>query len=262
MEGGEMRGIRLIATDLDDTLLRSDKTVSEYTSSIFRRCRAEGIRTVFATARPVRAVEGWLSIDVLADACVYHSGAVVKVDGKPFRQSGIRHDAVDRLLDGVRRIGGFRMAAEIDDVIYADFDAATVWPGIEYVMTDFYDLPRLPADKLIFLAADGCADVEGIRRLLDGNLYLQASRYGMLTVMSGDARKLIAVREVAGHFGLTLDEVAAFGDDHADVGMLRGCGFGVAVANAVEEAKAAAGHACGSNDDDGVAKWLEEFALR
>jgi hydroxymethylpyrimidine pyrophosphatase-like HAD family hydrolase len=56
--------------------------------------------------------------------------------------------------------------------------------------------------------------------------------------------------------------IAAFGDDHNDVEMLRRCGFGVAVANAIEEAKAAAGCICGTNDNDGVANWIEERVLR
>ena len=62
--------IKLIVTDLDGTLLRSDKTVSDYTASIFSRCSKAGIKIVFATARPVRAVTKWLNIDVQSDACI------------------------------------------------------------------------------------------------------------------------------------------------------------------------------------------------
>jgi hydroxymethylpyrimidine pyrophosphatase-like HAD family hydrolase len=55
--------IKMIVTDLDGTLLRSDKTISGYTASIFKRCRDKGIKIVFATARPVRAVKKWLNIN-------------------------------------------------------------------------------------------------------------------------------------------------------------------------------------------------------
>lgn len=55
--------------------------------------------------------------------------------------------------------------------------------------------------------------------------------------------------------------IAAFGDDMNDLEMVRNCGIGVAVRNAVEEVKRSADYICGSNDDDGVAKWIEEFIL-
>ena len=54
----------MIATGLDNSLLRRDKTVSEYTASVFSKCRNAGIKIVFATARPDRAVAKWLNIDV------------------------------------------------------------------------------------------------------------------------------------------------------------------------------------------------------
>jgi len=53
----------------------------------------------------------------------------------------------------------------------------------------------------------------------------------------------------------------AFGDDWNDIELLRNCGTGIAVANALNEAKAVADYVCASNDEDGVAKWLEEYVL-
>jgi len=58
-----------------------------------------------------------------------------------------------------------------------------------------------------------------------------------------------------------MSEVIAFGDDNNDIEMLRECGTGVAVANAIDECKSSADHICGSCDDDGLAKWLEENVL-
>ena len=55
--------------------------------------------------------------------------------------------------------------------------------------------------------------------------------------------------------------VAAFGDDINDLEMVRNCGIGVAVGNAIETVKAAAKYICDINNNDGVAKWLEEYIL-
>jgi len=252
--------IKMIVTDLDGTLLRHDKTISEYTASVFYRCRKAGIKIIFATARPVRAVEKWLNIDVQSDACIYHNGAVIKIGDELFQETGIDHDVVNKLLEEAKQLSNMRIAAEINDMLYANFDASTVWPGVEYTMTDFYDLPKLPADKIIFITADK-AEINKTEQLFDENLYWEISENEVLMVMNKNARKRNAVKDIANHFGFALNEVAAFGDDYNDIEMLRDCGIGIAVANAINEVKAAADYVCATNDNDGVAKWLEENVL-
>ncbi|MGN1069080.1 MAG: HAD hydrolase family protein [Candidatus Fimadaptatus sp.] len=71
----------------------------------------------------------------------------------------------------------------------------------------------------------------------------------------------MVARQVAAARGIPLERVAAFGDDVNDVEMLRACGVGVAVANALSDVKSAANCICGANDDDGMARWLAENAL-
>ena len=80
-------------------------------------------------------------------------------------------------------------------------------------------------------------------------------------IKSKKAAKQYAITEVCTQLGIKISEVVAFGDDYNDVGMLRECGVGVAVANAIDEAKTAADYICDTNDNDGVAKWLEENVL-
>ena len=252
--------IKMIVTDLDGTLLRRDKTISEYTASVFYRCRNAGIKIIFATARPVRAVEKWLNIDIQSDACIYHNGAVIKIGEELFQETGIEHVVVNKLLEDARQINNMRVAVEISDMLYANFDASIVWPGVEYIMTDFCDLPKLPADKIIFITADK-VEINKIEELFNENMYWEISENEVLMVMNKNARKRNAIKGIAEHFGFTLSDITAFGDDYNDVEMLRDCGIGVAVANAIDEAKASADYVCDTNDNDGVAKWLEENVL-
>ncbi len=127
-------------------------------------------------------------------------------------------------------------------------------------MTDFCNLPKLPADKIIFITTDK-VDINKIEQLFNENLYWEISENEVLMVMNKNARKRNAINEIANHFGISLTEIAAFGDDYNDIEMLRDCGIGVAVANAIDEAKAAADYICDTNENDGVAKWLEENVL-
>ena len=75
------------------------------------------------------------------------------------------------------------------------------------------------------------------------------------------ATKMRAIQELASYLGLMLENIAAFGDDFNDEEMLRRCGFGVAMGNAIPEVQAAANVICETNDNDGVAKWLEKNLL-
>ena len=75
------------------------------------------------------------------------------------------------------------------------------------------------------------------------------------------AAKEKAVLEVCVACGITSEEITAFGDDYADTGMLELCGKGIAMGNAADEVKEKADLVIGSNDEDGIAVYLEEHVL-
>ena len=243
----------MIATDLDGTLLRSDKTISEYTASVFKRCRSKGIKIVFATARPVRAVVRWLKINIESDACIYHNGAVVKIGEAFFQKTGIEYSTVRKLIKAENQFKGIKIAVEINDELYANFDASSIWPGVEYKTTDLRCLPELPADKIIFITDDS-REINKLKQLLNENLYGEISENKILMVMNKMARKRNALKALVAEFGVSLAETAAFVDDYNEIEMLRDCGTGIAVANAIDEVKAAADYIYDTNDNDSVAK--------
>ena len=138
--------IKMIVTDLDGTLLRKNKTISEYSASVFRRCKENGIKTVYATARPIRAVEKWLNLPVSFDASVYHNGAVIDLYGEKTLRYGISQKEVKEILSLAI---GKKICIEINDSLYGNFDPSDIWQGIEIILTDFTDLPESSADKII-----------------------------------------------------------------------------------------------------------------
>ena len=80
-------------------------------------------------------------------------------------------------------------------------------------------------------------------------------------IMNRAATKWNAIQALSVHFNISTTNIAAFGDDYNDVEMLKNCVIGIAVANALDEAKMVADYVCESNDNDGVAKWLEKNVL-
>ena len=74
-----------------------------------------------------------------------------------------------------------------------------------------------------------------------------------------DVTKEKAIMEICRQCDIETENIIAFGDDFADIGMLQLCGTGIAMGNAIEEVKAVADKVIGGNDEEGIAKYLEEF---
>jgi len=258
----------LIVTDLDRTLLRADKTISPYTIDVFRRLQQQGKKIAIATARPKRSMEKYIH-QINADAAIIHNGAVIYAGGKLHSSFGIpTHGATEILQKIQREYPQMKISVEIDDALYGNFQTPDLEPGLDWTstLTDFTDLPQKPVDKMLFSAGD--PDTPGDPTALDAIRTELSHEYNaliadgwLLMVMNKLACKFLAAKETAAYFGLTTAETIAFGDDFNDMEMLKNCGIGVAVANAYDSVKAIADHVCESNENDGVARWLEEKFL-
>ena len=80
-------------------------------------------------------------------------------------------------------------------------------------------------------------------------------------IMAQSVNKWSSINKIREMLGYETNEIVVFGDDVNDIEMLRECSTGVAVANAIDEAKAVADYICDTNDNDGVAKWLEDMLI-
>ncbi len=245
--------IKMIVTDLDDTFLRDDKTISERTIAAFRKCREKGIKTVYATGRGDSSV--MLAPSALFDGFVRMNGATAHAGDKLIYDRLIPISEIRGLLTAADR-AGLKIAAESDGRHYANFHVTDVWPYMEdYEIADFKSLD-IETEK-VYVLAESPEAIDLMERYLHGGLRLCVSRDGLAMVMHSEAMKSKAVAALAAYWDIDIAEVAAFGDDTNDIDLLRECGIGVAVANAVDAAKEAADHICDTNENDGVAKRLE-----
>lgn|GEM_PF-384466 len=252
-----MTAIKLIVTDLDNTLLRKDKGISKYTAHIFKLCRNKGIKIVFATARPERATRKFQSI-VPCDYIISNNGATINCGDKMIKNLLIPPAVVDEVM------AKFLSSKEISLIcledgksLHTNYSGPPWEDGWNPVYTNFADgvYPDTPKISV------ECKDSEFLPKLIepfpDLHMYFNNGE-DWHQIMHKDAAKLNGIRHIVEMLGISLSEVIAFGDDYNDVEMLKACGIGVAVQNAIDQAKAAADYICESNDDDGVAKWLFE----
>ena len=214
--------VKMITVDLDGTLLRDDKTVSERNQLALLRCRELGIKVVFATGRAYRTKivpSNWF------DGYVKSNGAYAYADGVEVYQSTISDEIIQNILKVCNR-------RHID---------AEVRGNAGFIL---HDLTHI--------------DAEYINSILPPNLYLVVLRDNFGQIMHRNATKSKAVEALTHHYNISPTEVIAFGDDLNDIELLSWAGIGVAMGNAVDTVKAIANEICLSNEDDGVAVWIEE----
>lgn len=256
--------IRLIAVDLDGTLLRDDKSVSAYTADIFAECARRGIATCVATARSENASARMHEL-VKPRALVTCGGALARLDGKVIWQKLLPTETAGeilRLAMGKKSVG--RMQAETAGGHYYVSDEIVPGATGDYGHREHFDFRRtpLPEDLLkLLVQLEDDAERAEVFAAFPG---LETHRYvntPWAFFANGEATKWNGVLAVAGALGLLPEEVAAFGDDTADEEMLQKAGLGVAMANAIPQVKQAAGAVCPSNEEDGVARWIEENIL-
>ena len=250
--------IKMIVTDLDRTLLRTDKTISDYTIKVLGRCRKYGIKVVFATARPRNRID-ILPFTGLADAVVVSNGSAIYKNHERMMQFGIPAATAKYITRTIySAFPHLRLSCEYDNVTYHDkpFDDG-LWEGTVRIGLD--DLPDLPADKIVVRAGE--RDYFELQKLLPENCYSQLCENRLILIMHKAATKWNAVQFLSAHFCLSTTNVIAFGDDYNDIEMLQKCGVGVAVSNALAEAKNAADYICATNDEDGAANWIEQHIL-
>ncbi len=250
--------IRMVVTDLDDTLLRTDKSVSQYTVELINRVRAQGIKFVYATAR------GGSAKGLVADE--WFDGYVLLNGAKAYANNRLIYDrmiAAEVFVPFLRELArrNLKVAAEIEGTHYASFHVKEKWSYIEnYVLTDYTNVTGC-ADKLYIVIEDP-KQIGIITPLLPKELYIHLTRDNLAMIMHNEATKYNGVLAVAKEFSIAESEIIAFGDDINDKEMLQCAGLGVAMGNSIEEIKMIADYICDTNDHDGVAKWLEANIIR
>lgn len=249
--------IKMIVTDLDGTLLRTEKIISDYTKNILTQCRKSGIKTTYATARGGSANE--IAPAELFDGRIVMNGALALNGDMIVYRRLIPYQTICPLLVACDK-RGMKVISEISGMHYSNFIVSDEWSDIANFKVSDFSKHELDAEKLYYHIQQS-DDVVFIRENLPGDLYLTISRDGLAMVMHKEAVKSKAVSALAEQWGIKQSEIVAFGDDLNDIDLLQHCGVSVAVENAIDEAKAFADYICDTNDNDGVAKWLEENLL-
>ena len=251
---------KLILTDLDHTLLHQDGSISVETLRVLSECRDRGIKFAIATARYWIGAEKYIDLlkpdyEITTDGTLIHSG-------EECLYSCEFSEADTNLI--VRSL----LEAKPDAEITVAHGKTVFWNSLHIaeseklhkaVYNDYTSYLNVRANKIVAELPD---DSMPMKIAEQAGCKLQCYRgerwYSFLPAGSGKTAAISALSDLS---CISIGDIVAFGDDSNDIEMLKLCGTGVAVANAVPEAMDAADEVTLSNDEDGVAKWLAKRCL-
>ncbi len=271
MSNWDVSKIRMVAIDIDGTILRGDKRLSLKVVTAVKMATKKGVRVVLATARPPRSVKEIYGILGLTTLQVNYNGALIF---DPLRKSTLLHLQIEPEL--VLEVIKAARAKEPSVVVsMEDLDRSftdRIDPTLQTETDKQFPPDQVgniesflthPITKLMLMQR--AEKMNRVRKLLEhkfkDRVAFAASDSHLMQVMNKAADKAHAVAWVASHYNIPPEQVMCIGDAPNDSQMLAWAGLGVAMGNGWKDAKKHADVIVPTNDEDGVAYAIMRYVL-
>lgn len=261
---------KLVAIDLDDTLLNSDLQISSRNKQAIALARAKGVEITISTGRMYQAAVGFARELGIEAPLITYQGALVReaVSGKILEHLPVPLDLAREIIRLVRP-RGWHINLYLDDRLYVEqiTPAAQQYMRISKVAAepvgDLLDFLQSAPTKVVVIGDSGEMDALGeeMKAHFGESLHITKSKPHFLEFSHPQATKGRALAELAGWLHISRDEIIAIGDSYNDLEMIRYAGLGVVMANGPAAVQKVADFVAPVNDADGVALVLEKFIL-
>lgn len=249
---------KMIVVDLDQTLLKQDKTLTERTAVALRRFSEIG-HIVIASGRALPRIQEY-ALRVSASGVVAMNGTAVYLKDQLIKKYDINKDNVKAVVNELLQIEGVKLSVWYPMTSLTN-NHKHVMPEGPVFYSDFSEFKVEDISKISVITNE----IEQIKKIdfhqYGCKLLLNSHDPDFFIIMNEQVDKLKGLCDLCEAMNVSLNEVIAFGDDYNDIEMLKGCGMGIAVDNAMPAVKEIADVCCGSNEEDGVARWIEENLL-
>ena len=268
-----MTNYKMLVLDLDDTLLKSDRTISESTKEHLLRAQKNGIIIVLASGRPtygIRKIADELCLSENSGYIISYNGARI-VDcklGKELYACNIKREQLYNLFDMAIEsgayiqtyVGDYIIASKINE--YTDIEKQIT--GMDILAPD--NFKKYVSDDvvkaIVLQHPDKLAKIEKAwREKINNTMYMTISKPFFLEFMNKDVDKSKSIERLADMLGISMSQVIAVGDSYNDLSMIKSAGLGVAMGNAVELVKDNADYITADNDHDGIVMVINKFVL-
>lgn len=261
----------LIAVDLDGTLLSDQKRIKPRTKRALQLAMEQGHIVVIATGRPFRASKQYYDELHLTTPMINFNGALVH---NPRQQDwGLFHKPLDfqtarNVIMTSEHFGVKNVMLEVlDEVFVRNHHEVTIQTFFEEG-TDIQQLPKLihrdPTSILIHPYEQNVHDLR--QRLADNHAeVIEHRKWGapwhVIEIVRSGLNKAVGLQRISQYFNIPVQNMIAFGDEDNDFEMIEYVGTGVAMGNAIPELKERADTIALTNEEEGIALYLEQHVL-
>ena len=242
--------------DLDDTLLNKEKRISDYTKDILISFQEQGNILVLATARSKQLKGLPDNIKNITPYFIFHNGGEIVCNGVIVYQNYFNVQQTERIGSYLTE-HGVKAAVILDENYYANYDAVSVWGEIKnFHYTDFSGIDFCAPKFSILL--DSESQVEVLNTLKDYTQTTYIDNYSGAIVAPKGVSKGVAVSFLQKNYFYKCKSIF-IGNDFNDISGFDSCDIKIAVANAEKSLLKMADIIIGSNQDDGVAYYLDSL---
>ena len=258
---------KMIAIDLDNTLLTSEKNIDQETIDLIKKADEAGKKVILATGRMFEAAVNFLEELELDTPLITYNGALIKnKNGEVIQENLISDELTKEVVEFAEDFGLHIQYYSEGNYYYRwennyarEYGEITGLTGIE-TRVKLQNYIEKPALKLLVIEEE-----EKRREYFKKELYkyykhrlsISSSMETYIEITASNVNKGRALADLADSYNILPEEIIAVGDGYNDLPMLEMAGLGVAMENASEKVRAKADRITQSNDDQGVAKVLE-----
>jgi Cof subfamily protein (haloacid dehalogenase superfamily) len=261
---------RLLAIDLDGTLLSPQKLITRRTYSALTQAVAAGMKLVIATGQTLNVLRAVCADLPLNVPQIIYNGAIIAdiATNTIIREQLVPQEYILSTLALLQETNLYR-GYHTHKHVYVDHNTpgAQKWyrPPVSSVIevADVASIYPQPCIKLVGIGDEDTlrAKRRKLESALTDQLYVTQASRDLLEFLHPAVSKGNALKFLAQRLAVAPEEIVAFGDNHNDIGMLTFAGLGIAMGNAHDEVKAAANYVTSRNSEDGVAVALEKMVL-
>ena len=258
--------IKLIATDLDGTLLDSNGCVDDEIFDIIRTLEKMGIMFAAASGRQLMSLKRRfkpVENDILYIA---ENGGYSVYKGEELCVGALKKDIVNDILDSAEEVKGGAVFLCGKTYAYSDSEELIELmrkPIFGYEIKYAPNLKKVDDDIFKVGLFDTMDPREGSLKIMKprfgDKVHLTLSGYNSLDFLSPEVNKGYAMKKIRNRFNIKKDEIVAFGDNFNDLEMFDEVGYSCAMSNADEAVRKRAKYVIGSNDDNSVVKTLKRI---
>ena len=261
--------IKLVATDIDGTLVKWDTSVSDGVKDCIKKLQENGVKVVLVTGRMHCATKHLRDELGLNSPVVSYQGGLIKdSDGKTLYQENLDSDYAKEIINWAHK-NDVHLNLYIDDKLYVEKDDDCVkrytdGKFVPYTVCPFESLKIENVNKILAIDYGNAERVTGWISELQAKfpeLYIVKSTPFFCEIGSPMAKKSLGVEFLAKHWNLSQDEILTIGDQNNDIELLKAGGVKVAMGNATPELKECANYITDSVENDGFVKAIENFCF-